>query len=111
MKLKDIYKICVSEGIRTDLRRKDQINKCLLNKKKEYKDLKSNLKKFFDKESLINPYSDTRILFGNPNKEIKMIPSEYLARYEGYGFKCIYKFEEKSKVTGELIGNYCFIIE
>ncbi|MDP8212519.1 MAG: NGG1p interacting factor NIF3 [Candidatus Zapsychrus exili] len=85
MKLKDIYKICIDEGIKTDLRKKDQINKYLLNKKKEYKSLESNLKKFFDKESLTNPYSDTRILFGSLTKDIKRVlvgididPSEIL---------------------------------
>jgi len=46
-----------------------------------------------------------------PNKEIKLIPKNYLSRYEKWGFTCIHQWEEKSSVTGEPIGEYCFIIE
>jgi hypothetical protein len=46
-----------------------------------------------------------------PNKEIKLIPSEYLSQYEGWGFECIHSWTEKSSVTGENVGNYCFVIE
>ena len=46
-----------------------------------------------------------------PNKEIKLIPSSYLLQYKKWGFTCIYEWTEKSSVTGEEIGKYCFIIE
>ena len=46
-----------------------------------------------------------------PNKEIKMIPASYLQQYEKWGFTCLHQWEEKSSVTGETIGEYCFIIE
>ena len=46
-----------------------------------------------------------------PNKDIKMIPQKYLEKYKEYGFTCVYQWEEKSQVTNETIGEYCFIIE
>ncbi|NQT95026.1 MAG: NGG1p interacting factor NIF3 [Candidatus Omnitrophica bacterium] len=41
--------------------------------KKEYSSLSPKDKKLFDKEKLTNPYSDTRLLHGNPNKQIKNV--------------------------------------
>lgn len=70
MKLKELYDFFVQEGIKLDLRSKDQILLSLRNKRKEYTKLKSSLKKFFDKESLTNPFADTRILCGDPQMEV-----------------------------------------
>lgn len=46
-----------------------------------------------------------------PDKEIKMIPKNYLEQYKKWGFTCIHSWTEKSQVTGEDIGEYCFIVE
>jgi hypothetical protein len=46
-----------------------------------------------------------------PNKEVKMIPANYLSQYKKFGFKCIYSWTENSGVTGEKVGDYCFIVE
>ncbi|HLF18570.1 MAG TPA: NGG1p interacting factor NIF3 [Candidatus Omnitrophota bacterium] len=73
MKLKGIYDIIIREGIKADLRTRGQIQKFLRDKKKERTKLRSSLKKFFDKESLTNPYADTRILYGDPNRDIKRV--------------------------------------
>ena len=73
MKLKEIYALFVKEGIRTDLRTTQQIRESLLEKKKEFKKTSSKLRRFFDKESFTNPFADTRILFGDPNAEVKRI--------------------------------------
>jgi len=73
LKLKDIYNVCIKEGIAEDLRTPQQVKKVLSKKKSEYQKLKPSWKKFFDMESLINPYADTRILYGNPNLDIKRI--------------------------------------
>lgn len=73
MKLKDIYNLFVQEGIKLDFRSKFQINKYLRDKKNEYQKSDRTQKKFFDREYLTNPYSDTRILYGDLNKNIKRI--------------------------------------
>ena len=73
MKLKDVYDIFVREGIKAELRKPKQVNQYLLGKKKEFKQLKSQHRKFFDKECLKNPYADLRLLHGDSNREVKRI--------------------------------------
>jgi hypothetical protein len=71
MKLREIYKKAIEIGIKNDPRGKDMVLKELKRKKKEYKDLKGHEKEFFDKESLDNPYADSRILWGKGEEEVK----------------------------------------
>ena len=73
MKLKDIYQLAIDMGISSDPRGKDGVEKLLTNSKKEYKELSEKKKKLFDVENLNNPYSDTRVLYGDMNKEIKKV--------------------------------------
>jgi len=71
--LKEVYEIFIREGIKADLRKPKQIQRYLLDKKKEYHKLKPVSRKFFDKECFKNPYADMRILHGNPRQEIRRI--------------------------------------
>ena len=73
MKLIDIYRSVVLFGMEQDPRGKDKAKKELLRAKNEYEKLSAKDKEFYDKERLENPYSDTRILFGKPDSEIKTI--------------------------------------
>jgi hypothetical protein len=73
MKLIDIYDIAIKKGMEKDPRSEALIKKSLTLRKKEFNKLKGPDKAAFDKESLKNPYADTRILYGDPNTEIKTI--------------------------------------
>lgn len=73
MKLKDIYNSIIEEGIRHDPRGEKGVEDYLKKIRKEYKSLSAHEKKTFDEEKLSNPFSDTRILYGDLNKEIKDI--------------------------------------
>lgn len=73
MKLKEIYEFIVKEGIKADPRGEQIIKRELQRAKKDYDDLKKDEKEEFDKESLRNPYSDTRILYGDKDKNIRGI--------------------------------------
>ena len=73
MKLKDIYDLFVREGIKADPRTKKQIEKYFSDKRKEKKALTASARKFFDNDCLKNPYADTRILHGNPQRDVKRI--------------------------------------
>lgn len=73
MKLRDLYKKAIQIGIENDPRGKDEVLKELEKRKKEYEALPEKKKEFFDMESLENPYSDSRILFGTGDEEIKTI--------------------------------------
>jgi len=73
MKLRDIYKKAIEIAIENDPRGRDIVLKDLEHRKKDLEDLKPDEKEFFDKESLQNPYSDSRILYGTDDEEIKGI--------------------------------------
>ena len=73
MNLGKFYKLIVEQGIKQDPRSKKGVLKYLKSVKDEYAKLPPAEKEAFDKEKLSNPYSDTRILFGSPETEIKTI--------------------------------------
>ncbi len=73
MKLKEIYNLAIQMGIEADFRSREGIEKDLLRLKERYERMSSEEKEEFDQERLTNPFSDSRILFGDPDKEIKKI--------------------------------------
>lgn len=73
MKIKEIYNLAIKMGFGADFRGKAKLKKILENRKKEYEKLPKNEKKYFDKEILKNPYSDTRILNIAKDKKIKKV--------------------------------------
>jgi putative NIF3 family GTP cyclohydrolase 1 type 2 len=73
MKLKELYESIVKKGIASDPRGRNAVKKVLAGVRKEYNKLSAADKKAFDREALVNPYADTRILYGNPDKEIRKI--------------------------------------
>lgn len=73
MKLSEFYKKSITIGMENDPRERDAVIKELERRKKDYDDLKHKEKEFFDIESLENPYSDSRILHGKGDEEIKTI--------------------------------------
>jgi putative NIF3 family GTP cyclohydrolase 1 type 2 len=73
MTIKQIYDLAIKMGIESDLRGKDFVMKQMKKAKEKYEKLSKEKKSEFDKEKLINPYSDSRILTGDPDKKIKRI--------------------------------------
>jgi putative NIF3 family GTP cyclohydrolase 1 type 2 len=73
MKLKELYELLVKKGIEFDPRGGELVRKELEQLNWTYKSLNEKEKKEFDLESLTNPYSDTRILYGDPKKDVKTI--------------------------------------
>jgi len=73
MKFKDIYDKAVKRGLELDPRGVKEVNAELAQIKKEYAALGKEEKKYFDKERLTNPYSDTRMLYGAPGTEVKRV--------------------------------------
>jgi hypothetical protein len=71
MKLRDIYKKAIENGVENDPRGKDTVLKDLERRKKDFDELKPDEREFFDRESLQNPYSDSRILYGTGDEEIR----------------------------------------
>ena len=73
MILQEIYELAIAMGIKADPRGEAGVKKSLLRVKKEHQELSQKKKQYFDKESFKNPYSDSRILFGDPKLKVKKL--------------------------------------
>ncbi|MFH1904570.1 MAG: NGG1p interacting factor NIF3 [bacterium] len=73
MNLKELYRKAITIGIENDPRSKKTVLGELKKNKNRYEELKKKEKEFFDKESLRNPYSDSRILNGSGDETIKTV--------------------------------------
>ncbi len=73
MKLKKFYEKVIEFGRAADPRGKSEVDRELKDRKKVYEELQGRKKELFDTESLKNPYSDTRILHGDPDTKIKTV--------------------------------------
>ena len=71
MRLIDIYDFVIKKGIAKDPRTKKEIDEELNKARREFRNLRGPDKKYYDKDRLENPYADTRILYGNPDEDIK----------------------------------------
>lgn len=71
MKLKEFYNKAISTGMENDPRGKDAVLRDLELKQKDFGSLKDDEKEFFDAETLKNPYSDSRILNGTGEEDIR----------------------------------------
>lgn len=70
MQLKKIYETFIATGIDADPRGRKKVLKSLEKRKKTHREMKEEEREFFDKETLTNPYADTRILHGTGKEEI-----------------------------------------
>ncbi len=73
MTIQEIYDLAIEMAIKADPRGASFVKKRLEKANKEYKDLPEKKKKYFDVETLTNPYSDTRMYHGNPKQQVKKI--------------------------------------
>jgi len=73
MKIKDIHSLAIEMGIEADLRGRGEVERLLKRKKEKYEKLSGQEKEEFDKDSLENPYLDSRIYHIAQNKEIKKV--------------------------------------
>lgn len=73
MTTEQIYELAVKLGVKADLRGQEKVKKYLARAKKNYEELSVKAKAEFDKEKLINPYSDTRILVDLKKGGVKKI--------------------------------------
>ncbi len=73
MTIKEVYQLAIEEGIKHDFRGKDGIDKRQQRIKKRYEKMSPQEKEEYDTERLTNPYSDSRVLYGDPDREVKKI--------------------------------------
>ncbi len=60
-------------GIAADPRGKVGVKQYLARKKKEFEQLSEKKKQYFDKDTLANPYADSRLLYGDPKRPVKRV--------------------------------------
>jgi len=73
MTLREFYEKAIRIGIENDPRGKAAVEKVLEKQKKKYDDLNDKEKEFFDMDSLWNPYSDSRLLFGEGESPVGVV--------------------------------------
>lgn len=73
MTIKEIYEQAVRKGIEADFRGEEEISSMMSRIKERHQKMSKEKKQWFDEERLSNPFSDTRILHGDKNKEVKKI--------------------------------------
>lgn len=73
MKLSELYSAIIRKGIEKDPRSVSEVKKCFKEAAAELRKLKGPDRNAFDRERLSNPYSDTRILYGDPDTEVKTV--------------------------------------
>ncbi len=73
MKIKEIYEYVIARGMEKDPRGAQIVAEQLEKEQKRYADMKEEDKKDYDTDRLANPYSDTRVLYGDPEAEVRRI--------------------------------------
>lgn len=73
MTIGEIYQLAIKMGTEADPRGRVGVKKYLQRQKKIYDELPASKKEDFDTESLKNPYSDTRILFGDSSTNVDKV--------------------------------------
>ncbi|MBI5885173.1 MAG: NGG1p interacting factor NIF3 [Deltaproteobacteria bacterium] len=73
MTIQQIYEKAIALGIKLDPRGEAEVRAELARTKKDYDEMKEADKAWFDTASLTNPYSDTRILYGDVNRKVKRV--------------------------------------
>jgi putative NIF3 family GTP cyclohydrolase 1 type 2 len=71
MKLIDVYRTAIKLGREADVRSAKEIGTELKREKEKHEKLDAKGKKRFDADRLWNPYADSRLLYGDPRKEVK----------------------------------------
>ncbi|MDD4766498.1 MAG: NGG1p interacting factor NIF3 [Desulfotomaculaceae bacterium] len=70
MKIGEIYRLAIEKGMGRDPRSKAAVERLLEKENKQFAEMKEDEKKEYDQDKLFNPYGDTRLLYGDPEREV-----------------------------------------
>jgi len=73
MKLRELFDAIVAHGVAVDPRGRTRVQKVLDMAKKDYDALSGDKKQRYDTEQLTNPYSDSRVLYGDDDLDIQNV--------------------------------------
>ncbi len=75
MLLKEIFKLAIMRAMEADPRGQDRLEKVLKERKEAYDKMDEEEKQEYDKDRLWNPYDDSRLLYGDPELDVKTVLS------------------------------------
>ncbi len=113
MKLKKLFEHAIEQGIAADVRDKKRIEKNLKKFKDQSKKLEGVEKEIFDEERTWNPYSDSRIINGTGDEDVKVLmvgvdietPEVLLAdrlREKGEQIDCLFIHHPEGRALADL---------
>lgn len=73
LSIQQIYDLMIQVGRKNDPRSKSELDALLKEQKTAFEKMDKKKKTFFDKERLVNPYLDSRVLYGEPKRSIKTV--------------------------------------
>ncbi|MCW2276767.1 NGG1p interacting factor NIF3 [Heliophilum fasciatum] len=73
MNMQELFDLMINQGIDADPRGRAEVEAYLAKRRQQQEQLTEEEKKELDPEMLTNPYADSRILCGDPAKEIKRV--------------------------------------
>jgi putative NIF3 family GTP cyclohydrolase 1 type 2 len=73
LKLREFFRLAIQAGIDADPRGRTIVEQELYESRKGFEELKPEDRAAFDQEKLENPYADSRILYGNPDRDVKTV--------------------------------------
>ena len=73
MTVRELHRAIVEAGIDADPRGRAGVDAALAGQRKRWERLSDDDKAFFDEESLWNPFADSRILAGDPDREVRRV--------------------------------------
>ena len=73
MKLRDFFDLAIRTGMDADPRGRAAAEQDLQDNQRTHDELKPEDRSVFDVEKLANPYADSRILYGDPDRDVKKV--------------------------------------
>lgn len=73
MNLREFFALAVQAGMDADPRGRAAVEQDLQENKKTYDELKPEDRTDYEAETLVNPYADSRVLHGDPGREVRTI--------------------------------------
>lgn len=73
MTIQEIYDLAIEMGIKADPRGEKDVRSLMKMWEKEFKEMSARQKKYYDTENFTNPYSDSRLMFGEGKKKVDIV--------------------------------------
>lgn len=73
MTIQEIYDLAIEMGIKADPRGDKEVRMLMKAWEKEYKEMSPKQQKKYDIENFTNPYSDSRLMYGDPKKKVNVV--------------------------------------